>query len=147
MDFTEYQEKAFSTCTPECYTDEYLDLGYLSEVGELAGKLAKRIRGDIVSDDAIMQEIGDVAWMTAIKAHLHKLKIKPHDSVIGFGNISLPKFMDKLAGEANHNIRIKSLMILCDRLNLSFGRCLKLNNEKLASRKARGMIKGNGDNR
>ena len=71
MDFVEYQESAFMTCTHECYCDEYLELGYISEVGELAGKLAKRIRGDVVTDISIMHEIGDIAWMCAVGERLN----------------------------------------------------------------------------
>ena len=71
MTLDEYQELAFKTCTQSCYCDEYLDLGYIAEVGELAGKLAKRIRGDVINDMPIMLEIGDISWMIAIKARLH----------------------------------------------------------------------------
>ena len=147
MDFAEYQEKAYSTCTPECYTDEYLDLGYLSEVGELAGKLAKRIRGDSVPDDDIKHEIGDVAWMILVKARLYGYNIRVMDSVLELKGIGIQQLVLALVVISHHNNRMKTLMALCEMLGYSFESCLEMNNEKLASRQQRGVIQGNGDNR
>ena len=147
MDFAEYQERAYSTCTPSCYTDIYLDLGYLSEVGELAGKLAKRVRGDVVPDEDIIGEVGDVAWMIAIKARLHKRKININDIDIDFEFAKLPEFMNKLAELESNDVRMAAIVVLSERLGLDFSSCLLANNEKLASRKARGKINGNGDDR
>lgn len=148
LDFTGYQQAAYSTCTPACYTDEYLDLGYLSEVGELAGKLAKRIMGDDVSDKDIMGEVGDIAWMVAVKARLNGERLMViMDDVTGCGFC----FDDvrHLFGIAvnNHALKFKTLMNICGRYNLDFYECLRMNNEKLSSRQKRGVIQGNGDDR
>lgn len=144
MDFTEYQEKAFSTCTPECYTDEYLNLGYLSEVGELAGKLAKRVRGDVVSDEAIMHEIGDCAWMCAVHDLLHSRVV-----VDVFSTFTI---YDELHGirellDAGGEDRFGAVRVFCEYLGFDFHECLRLNIEKLSSRQKRGVIQGDGDNR
>ena len=144
MTLDEYQELAFKTCTPACYTDEYLDLGYLAEVGELAGKLAKLVRGDVVTDMSIMLEIGDIAWMIAIKARLHgeQITLMPlvqcfHDTVF---NLLHP-------ANNSFNLKMSILKNVCHKLGFSFLECLHLNIDKLESRLIRGEIMGSGDNR
>ncbi len=144
MTLDEYQELAFKTCTPACYTDEYLDLGYIAEVGELAGKLAKLVRGDVVNDMPIMLEIGDIAWMIAIKARLHGEKLflgSPdicfYDTVLDFFYVATNAFCWK----------ITILKNVCEKLGFDFYECLQLNIDKLESRLDRGTIMGSGDNR
>lgn len=44
MELNEYQEKAMSTCLPSCDNFSYMILNLVGEVGEFAGKVAKRIR-------------------------------------------------------------------------------------------------------
>ena len=144
MTLDEYQELAYMTCTPACYTNEYLDLGYVAEVGELAGKLAKRVRGDVVNDMPIMLEIGDIAWFVAIKAMLHgdQITLVPlvpcfHDTVFD------------LLHPANNafNLKMSILKNVCEKLGFDFYECLQLNIDKLDGRQERGTIMGSGDNR
>ena len=153
MDFTEYQEAVYGTCilVPACYTDEYLDLGYMAEVGELAGKFAKRIRGDEVSDEDIMAEIGDIAFMIAVKARLHGKKIVLDDDAIPWGIYGIKGAIQDLRdADFEYMGFISGFQYLKDfteYLGFNFHECLKMNNEKLASRQKRGVIHGNGDNR
>lgn len=154
LDFTEYQEKAYSTCTPQCYTDEYLNLGYLSECGELAGKLAKRVRGDVVSGEDIMQEIGDVAWMIATQARKDGYKLvldgdieADFNDVYEFLDHSVEDLFWAHSDKFYPGLKFRILQNLCESLGFDFAECLKMNNEKLASRQQRGVIQGNGDNR
>lgn len=145
MNYLEYQEKAFKTCTPACYTDKYLNLGYVSEVGELAGKLAKWVRGDVVSDADIMQEIGDCAWMAAVYERLHGSALS--------NEMSYPcTIYDEEHGilellDATHDDAFYAVKRFCEWLGFDFDECLKMNIEKLASRQQRGVINGNGDDR
>lgn len=44
MGLNEYQKKAMGTCLPSCDNFSYMMLNLVGEVGELAGKVAKRIR-------------------------------------------------------------------------------------------------------
>ena len=44
MELNEYQEKAMGTCLPSCENFSYMMLNLVGEVGEFAGKVAKRIR-------------------------------------------------------------------------------------------------------
>ena len=144
MTLDEYQELAFKTCTKSSYCDEYLDLGYLAEVGELAGKLAKRVRGDVVDDMQIMHEIGDIAWFIAIKARLNGKQITLCPLVPYYhGTV-----FDLLTPANNsHNLKMSILKNICDKLGSSFWECLQLNIDKLSSRQDRGTIIGSGDNR
>lgn len=119
MEINEYQKKAMSTCLPSCDNISYMSLGLVSEVGELAGKIAKAIRKeelkidgnelikDKVSEEEMMSiragivgEIGDCAWF--------------------------------LAG-------------ICHTLGLSLEEVAEYNLKKLAKRKENGTIIGNGD--
>ena len=85
MELNEYQEKAMSTCLPSCNNFAYMSLGLVSEVGELAGKVAKAVRkeeimleqndiynGSHPSNDAgeelhkgLIGELGDVLWFVS----------------------------------------------------------------------------------
>lgn len=120
MEINEYQKKAMSTCLPSCDNISYMSLGLVSEVGELAGKIAKAIRKeelkidynelvkrDKISEEEMMSlmagivgEIGDCAWF--------------------------------LAG-------------ICHTLGLSLEEVANANLAKLAERKKLGTIIGNGD--
>ncbi len=144
MTLDEYQELAFKTCTPACYTDEYLDLGYLAEVGELAGKLAKLVRGDVVTDMQIMHEVGDIAWMIAIEARRHrkKLSLVPLAQMFQFTIFDLTHQV-----KFEFNLKLSILKNVCEKLGFDFYECLQLNIEKLASRQELGTIMGSGDNR
>ena len=51
MRLNEYQDRAMSTCLPSCDNISYMSLGLVSEVGELAGKIAKAIRKEELKID------------------------------------------------------------------------------------------------
>lgn len=44
MELNEYQKRAMGTCLPSCENFSYMMLNLVGEVGEFAGKVAKRIR-------------------------------------------------------------------------------------------------------
>lgn len=124
MTLNEYQEKAMTTCTESSMNDTYLLFGLVAEVGELADKVAKAKRKDIITidDDDILplvlprithneygefevgflKELGDVLWFVAM--------IAEHSGVT----------LENLA---------------------------QSNLDKLADRAKRGVIVGDGDNR
>jgi NTP pyrophosphatase (non-canonical NTP hydrolase) len=63
MTFDEYQQAAHATAIyPEDREREYLSLGLISEVGELAGKLKKEIRDGVDLTEAIIDEASDCCW-------------------------------------------------------------------------------------
>ena len=120
MELNEYQKKAMSTCLPSCNNFSYMSLGLVSEVGELAGKVAKAVRkeeitlfgndlycGKRITEDGgkelhngLIGEIGDVLWF--------------------------------VSG-------------ICEVLGLSLEDVAEANLAKLAERKKNGTIIGNGD--
>ena len=85
MELNEYQKKAMSTCLPSCNNFAYMSLGLVSEVGELAGKVAKAVRKEEITlfgndlycgkritedsgwelDKGLIGEIGDVLWFVS----------------------------------------------------------------------------------
>lgn len=71
MDLQEYQSAIQRFVRyPRGNEREYLALGLVSEVGELSGKFAKRLRGDDVSDADVISECGDLLWFTTmIRTH------------------------------------------------------------------------------
>lgn len=106
MNMNEYQLKTEQFAVyPDAGTGSdqavnYCIVGLCGEVGELANKWKKFLRGDSGGD--IVEEVGDVLWYTAR---------------------------------------------LADELGLLLGAAADRNIEKLEDRKARGVIKGSGDDR
>ena len=70
MTFNEYQKSAAKTAIyPPSKGFEYLATGLAAEAGEVAGLIAKAIRGDYIgiglSEEALVKELGDVLWFVA----------------------------------------------------------------------------------
>lgn len=65
MTFEEYQKEAVKFCTETANNEEYLTLGLIEEVGEAAGKLAKRRRDGVWDEKAFIKELGDILWFVA----------------------------------------------------------------------------------
>lgn len=121
MQLNEYQDKAMSTCMATCENFSYMMLNLVGEVGELASKVAKAIRKDkaVVDFNQFISEHGNNAMTTEELTDLHKEA----------GDI-----LWQLSG-------------LCSVMGWSLEEVAIENLQKLASRKVRGVIDGNGDNR
>lgn len=122
MTLNEYQQKAMSTCMETCENDAYMLLNLVAEVGEFAGKLAKHIRkGEAVmaNDDFLFSKRIDIAQEDD---YLEELKKEAGD------------IMWQIAG-------------LCYTMGWELEDVCQANLAKLASRKERGVIEGEGDNR
>lgn len=127
MTLNEYQDKAMTTCTESSDNDMYALFGLVAEVGELADKVAKGVRKELIQinnnffyegrnavvdatttleyvefEEGMKKELGDVLWFVAHLAH---------------------------------------------RFGWSLDEVAQLNLDKLADRAKRGVIVGNGDNR
>ena len=120
MELNEYQEKAMSTCLPSCNNFAYMSLGLVSEVGELAGKVAKAVRKEEI---------------TLFGNDLYCGKHLPED-----GGKELHK---GLIGELGDVLWFVSGV--CDVLGISLEDVAEANLAKLAERKKNGTIIGNGD--
>lgn len=81
-----YQTAALATALPTAHSTEYLLPGLLSELGELAGVLAKEYRDSTpINYEDRLSEMGDVAWVVAV--WLHDLDITTTtDTELGVGN-------------------------------------------------------------
>ena len=66
MDFETYREWTRTTAVyPKDIEEQYLVLGLANEVGEFLGKCKKELRGDGVTLEAKMGELGDIFWYLA----------------------------------------------------------------------------------
>lgn len=124
MTLNEYQEKAMSTCMDSCNNFSYMMLNLVGEVGELSSKVAKMIRKGKF-------EIG-------VKSNLRvDTKAMNGDDIE-----TIDKELKLEAGDIAWQ-----LAGLCKVLGWSLEDVCQANLDKLASRKARGVIDGNGDER
>lgn len=121
MTLNEYQDAAMSTCMPSCANVSYMLLNLQGEVGEFSSKIAKAIRkGDAIIDCC----------------HLRLLHANPTDR---------ERFAEELMAECGDIFW--ELAGLCKVMGWSLEQVGASNLAKLASRKQRGVIDGNGDNR
>lgn len=130
MTLNEYQEKAMSTCMPSCDNISYMMLNLVAEVGEFSGKLAKAIRK------------GQVAIGGCSPANRNELTIPSGPQELDFDVCAFDKELQKEAGDI-----LWQLAGLCRVMGWSLEEVAKGNLEKLADRKSRGKIDGDGDNR
>lgn len=122
MELKEYQQKAMETCMRTCENFSYMMLNLVGEVGELASKVAKDIRkGNVV----IGQVDNDL------------VPLMPFDEWI-----SRDEELRLEAGDI-----LWQLSGLCSAMGWDLEEIAQANLDKLASRKARGKIEGNGDYR
>ena len=116
MTLNEYQEKAMTTCTESSMNDTYLLFGLVAEVGELADKVAKAKRKEIITIsgnhilpnvpskesakdfndfvNGFVKELGDVLWFVAMIAKHTGLTLEE------VAQLNL----DKLADRAKRNV-------------------------------------------
>ena len=165
MTFEEYQKEAVSFRTETANNEEYLTLGLIAEVGEAAGKLAKRRRDGVFDKQAFVKELGDILWFVANLADYYD---KYHDTnlsadlkecfkqelfaVLLNNTYQMIKIADYAVGAVKYgcNFFIELIRIVCD-LAYCYGYTLEqvaeINIAKLRDRAARGVIQGNGDER
>lgn len=123
MELNEYQERAMATCMPSCDNFSYMMLNLIGEVGELASKVAKDIRKVNV---AVGQGIDN-----------DLIPLMPFDEWIAR--------QEEYKAEAGDILW--QLSGFCRAMGWDLEEVAQGNLDKLASRKLRGVIDGNGDNR
>ena len=117
MELKEYQERAMTTCMPSSHNFSYMFLNLVGEVGEFASKIAKLIRKD--------------------KACIE------YDFIMMNGCHQCDREeLQKEAGDI-----LWQLSGLCSVMGWELEDIAQQNLDKLASRKQRNVIDGNGDNR
>ena len=123
MELNEYQERAMATCMPSCDNFSYMMLNLIGEVGELASKVAK-----------------DIRKVNAVIGH-------------GMDNELIPRmpFDEWIVRQEEYKAEAGDILWqlagLCRVMGWNLDTIAQMNLDKLADRKARGVIDGNGDNR
>lgn len=124
MTLNEYQEQAMTTCMWSCNNFSYMMLNLVGEMGEFSSKVAKLIRKSQVS-------IGYEGLSNSLVPHMDFVEWLKHN--------------DELKKEAGD--MLWQLSGLCKAMGWTLEEVAQGNLDKLASRKERGVIDGNGDNR
>ena len=123
MNLNEYQDKAMSTCMDSCDNYSYMMDNLVAEVGEFSGKVAKAKR----KKELRFNEEGNIVWNPDV----------PFERFV--------EFYDEVKKEAGDILW--QLSGLCRVFGWDLESVAQMNLDKLASRKQRGVIVGNGDNR
>lgn len=174
MTLEAYSSKAMEFTTMTGLTlINYSKLGMLEEIGELAGKIAKNIRGDyaIITDDRhidstkeasgkyirvkdLMLEVGDILWM--LTAYRHNNSIRGLDIITldvpdkPTTQVELCKTIISLNGYWINGYNDKALTMIIhiiEYFGYTLEEVLYLNIEKLEQRRINNTIQGSGDNR
>lgn len=163
MTFEEYQKEAVKFRTESANNEEYLTLGLIEEVGEAAGKLAKRRRDGVFDERAFIKELGDILWFAANLADYYD-----RNNATGFSD----QLKDCFAGEVDDERFDESIMCLlvywvgffsdegthladivfevgglAKKYGYTLEQVAEINLAKLRDRLSRGVINGNGDER
>lgn len=120
MTLNEYQAKAMTTCMETCNNESYMMLNLVGEVGELASKIAKAIRKG-------------------------RAEIVDNHLVDGANELLTGEDMAEMRKECGDILW--QISGLCHVMGWTLEEICQENLDKLASRKQRGLIDGNGDNR
>ena len=163
MTFEDYQHEAVKFRTATANNEEYLVLGLIEEVGEAAGKLAKRKRDGVFDKLAFVRELGDILWFIANYADYsdriyetdYSLRLRDRFEMTVNINYTDGETMKELAidvagwveGFDNAVNVIFELACLAKRHGCTLEQVAEINLAKLRDRAARGKIHGNGDER
>lgn len=151
MEYRDYLEVTRQTAIyPKDQARSYLQLGLLSEVGEVAGKLKKNIRDGLTySDDDILSELGDVLW--------YVVRLTDECGWLAYEDgwpLAKGVYFSELEDiiDAAFSLSPEStILVLAHYTEENFARPLsylaQINADKLLSRKDRGVIQGSGDSR
>ena len=122
MTIQHYQDRAMSTCMDTCMNPVYMMMNLGAEVGELQGKIAKAVRSRVADINENRLVFREQVGMECIDPCMESLAYEIGDR------------RWQAAGSA------KAVGVSLDEIAM-------MNLNKLASRKERGVIDGNGDNR
>lgn len=150
-----YQELAMRTCLPSAKNWKYCYCLIASEIGEAFGKWGKLFRDGSFDKDKLADELGDIFWGVALACELRGCsfeelwgKEEVYDSVdlwvwcpTAFADLATIFCREELWNICSF-AKVFAKQCGIDPLD-----CLKRNIAKLAGRKERGTIGGNGDER
>ena len=159
MKWSEYQDKAMETyaCPEEWDAWTYTSFLLREEIGELSEIFSKHMRdGKEITRDRVVKELGDVLWSLAAYDHVRyelwhlqsipelelEFSAPSRDAIYG---VSMA--LDRLEAGEHLSPRWTMFVMMCRHLKLSPLEVAKTNLSKLADRKNRGVIHGEGDER
>lgn len=152
MNFKEYQTKAMVTCMPSCYNEAYMLHNLIGEVGETCEKIIDAAKLDEDNNCVIDDWLQFVQLAQRLGKRAKRLRKEESSSLeIDANEIRLE--LSDISNEAREEIKkelgdiLWQLSGLCSVMNFDLEDVARTNLEKLASRKRRGVIDGNGDNR
>lgn len=136
MDFKEYQAKAVSTAIYQGRGNNlaYPVLGLMGEVGELIEK----VEPALAFYDPMTRRLLKLSWKASRIAEVVKRVFRGDREV----NDDFRELVKKELGDV-----LWYIAAICSELGLDMDEVARLNTEKLASRKKRGKLHGQGDNR
>ena len=135
MDLFEYQIKAMNTCMDSSRNMSYMALGLMSEVGEFTGKIAKAIRkGNVYIGKEIQ---GNIDCKNDSDLHIDYNAFQR--------GLDILEFKEGLKAELGDILWF--VAGIAEVMGWDLSEVAQENIAKLASRKKRGVIDGNGDNR
>lgn len=130
MTLSQYQQQAMTTCLPESENFSYMILNLVGEVGELASKVAKKIRKGQVS----FTSDGDITIYQQNKTDLTVAE-------------AYELFQRELDMQAEAGDILWQLSGLCSVMGWQLEDIARQNLTKLADRQRRHVIDGSGDRR
>lgn len=149
-----YQKLAMQTCLPSAKNWEYCYCLIASEIGEAFGKWGKKFRDGEFDKEKLTDELGDVFWGVALACELggydfeYIWKNCEECETIGIPIFTPLMFYKKMAPyKIDSKIGMRFAKTFARQCSIDPLDCLKRNIAKLADRQARGVIKGNGDER
>lgn len=139
---------------PKEREQEYLRLGLLSEVGEVAGVLKRRVRDGEIAPEKLLAEMGDLLWYLA-RLHRDKQTWSEAASQLGANGTTAEthpladtQMLVQIAAlEGGPVSTVVRFLHLLQRHNLSLEQIIENNSAKLEGRKQRNTIHGAGDHR
>lgn len=152
MNISEYQKKAMVTCMPSCHNEAYMLHNLIGEVGETCEKIVDAAKLDEDNNCVIDDWLQFVQLAQRFGKRAKRLRKEESSSLeIDANEIRLE--LSDISNEAQEEIKkelgdiLWQLSGLCSVLKIDLEDVARTNLEKLASRKRRGVIDGNGDNR
>ncbi len=137
----------------------YCEFALIEEAGELAGKFAKMERGDDIAPASILKEGGDILWNVAVltvrepdeyASLIDVITDAPGRVLQNRTQVPLIQLLQDI-GESASCLSIDFLLAelteVLRRHNFTLEQAADLNLQKLADRKARNKIHGDGDDR
>lgn len=152
-----YQQLAMRTCLPSAKNWEYCYCLIASEIGEAFGKWGKKFRDGEFDKEKLTDELGDVFWGLALACELGGYSFEElwkynYDREYFYANayFPIPYQFNKLNWIISDGLASNFLAwarIFAEQCGIDPLECLKRNIAKLAGRKERGTLTGNGDER